>query len=452
MSRPSPDQELRLKPMLAYSAGSLPTGILLLAVGTWLMRLYCPSADETGRTLFVSPLWFGIASSIVMFMAAVTDLLVGYWSDRTRTRWGRRQPYIRFGTPFLALSFLLLWFPPVQRESLTNIVWLFVMLGGLHISFTVVVNPYLALMPEVWRSEPGRVRVSVWMAVFNTVAQIVAFAVFGQLSSSFSGGGELLGIHVPDGFKIAAFIVFLITIVGFLPTILGIRETPHGQDKNVPFDLLQASLHTLKNPAFLPYMGASAMLYAAQFLIQGTLPFLVVTQIVKDETQGDMVASLLLVGLVVVTAFLFPLADKLASRFSKRDLFMASLGSFAVVLPLVTLSGHISFIPAVVQVGFACALIAPGLAIGLVIPRAILADVMDFDTERTGFRREAMYNGMEGLLQKIAGGLAPLVQGTLFTYFGYTKEHPWGIVLCGVAGGVLSLLGMAAFKFYPLKK
>jgi Na+/melibiose symporter-like transporter len=97
-------------------------------------------------------------------------------------------------------------------------------------------------------------------------------------------------------------------------------------------------------------------------------------------------------------------------------------------------------------------LIAPGLAIGLVIPRALLADIMDLDTERTGYKREAMYNGMEGLLQKIAGGLAMLVQGALFSRFGFSAEQPWGIVLTGATAGVMALVGIIAFTRYPIQK
>ena len=442
----------KLRSMLAYSAGSLPTGFLLLAITTWLMRLYCPTADEEGRVLLVSPAVFGVASSLVMFLAAVTDPLVGFFSDRSRSASGRRLPFIKFGLVFLALSFLLVWFPPIAGESWINVIWLAVMFGGLHVSFTVVVNPYLALMPEVWRSDRGRVRVSAWMAAFNAVAQIVGFVVFGVLISSVTEGGSFFGLFVWDGFKISALICFVLTIVGFLPTLLWIRETPHSDDKEVPFGLLEAGWHTLKNPAFLPYIGAGAMLYAAQYLITMALPFLVVAQVVEDPGQGDLVASLMLLGLVLITAFLYPVAVKLAERFKKRDLMMLSLGSFALVLPLVTLSGQFAFVPPMIHLGVACALIAPGLAIGMVIPRAILADVMDHDAERTGFRREAMYNGMEGLLQKIAGGLAPLVQGLLFAYYGNTREEPWGIVLCGVAAGIMAVLGMMAFRFYPLKK
>ncbi|NOZ01712.1 MAG: MFS transporter [Deltaproteobacteria bacterium] len=447
---PDAESEARLKPMLAYSFGSLPTGFLLLAVTTWLMRLYCPTADEEGRVLLVSPAVFGIASSVVMLLAAVVDPLVGYFSDRSRNPAGRRLPFMKWGLP--CLSFLLIWFPPVQGESDLNVVWLVVMFGLLQVSFTLVVNPYLALMPEVWRSDGGRIRVSAWMAAFNAVAQIVGFVLFGVLISTVHDGGSFLGLFEWDGFKIAALISFVLTVLGFLPTLFWIKETPHCEDKEVSFGLIEAGWQTLRNPAFLPYIGAGAMLFAAQYLIVMALPFLVVAQIVDDPAQGDMVASLMLLGLVLFTALLYPVAVKLSERLKKRDLMMLSLGSFVIVLPLVTFTGQIPFVPAMLHLGIACALIAPGLAVGMVIPRAILADVMDFDAQRTGFRREAMYNGMEGLLQKIAGGLAPLVQGLLFTYYGNTREEPWGIVLCGVAGGVLALLGMIAFWFYPLEK
>lgn len=437
--------------MVAYAVGNLAAGIPLLAISTWAMRLYCPTEDEVERALLIEPAHYGAVSASVMVFAAFADLFVGFISDRTKSRLGRRLPYVLFGTPVLALAFLLLWFPPVNTLSFWNLLWFLIMLGLVHVSFTVVVNPYLALMPEVWRSDAGRVRVSVWMAVFNTIAQIMAFAVFGFLISSFADGGEILGLPVADGYKVAAAITFVFIMGGFMPTLLCIRETTATQEKAVPFDFWAAVLHTLRNPAFLPYMGASASLYAAQFLIVGTLPYLVVAVLIEDEKQADMIASLLLLGLVVITAFIFPVVDRLANRFKKKDLFMFSLISFAVVLPLVTLSGQIPAVPSIAQAIASCLLVVPGLAISLVIPRAVLAEVMDFDARRTGFRREAMYNGLEGLLQKAAGGLAPLIQGTLFSALGYSRAEPWGIVACGFAGGLLALAGALAFRRYPLE-
>ncbi len=438
--------------MLAYGAGNFPTGMLLLVVSSWLMRLYCPSEDEVGRVTLIDPWVFGLVSSVVMFFAAFTDVLVGYYSDRLKGPGGRRQPFMRWGLPFLALSFMLLWFPPIQDRSPLNIAWMVVMLGTLHVSFTVVVNPYLALMPEVWRSDPGRVKVSAWMAGWNAFAQIFAFVGFGLAIDSFMEGGDILGFHVPDGFKIAAVAGALFTVAGFLPTILKVRETPRSTDKEVPFGLLEAGWQTLKNPAFLPYIISGSMLYAAQFMVTAALPFLVVTKVVDDPKGGDLIAGYILLGMVLLTMVMFPFAEKVSTRFRKTHLYIFSLLSFAVLVPLSTLAGSIPGVPAMLHLVVVIALLSPGLAIGLVIPRAILAEVMDHDTKRTGYRREAMYNGMEGLIQKIAGGLAPLLQGFLFSAFGFSREQPWGIVLCGTAAGILSLAGFLAFLKYPLDR
>lgn len=450
---PTPHVDPGIGTMIAYSAGNLPVGMLLLVASTWLMRLYCPSADEVCRITIVDPKVFGLVAAVVMIVAAFTDVLVGYWSDHHRGPHGRRQPYMRWGLPFLALSFLLLWFPPGGERALVNIVWLTAMLGTLHISFTVVFNPYLALMPEVWRSDAGRVRVSAWMAGFNALAQVFAFVGFGfAIDALMDGGAEILGFHVPDGFKIAAVGGAILTVACMVPVLTRVRETPHTDDKNVPFGLVKAGWETLRNPAFLPYIISGSMLYAAQFMIVAALPFLVVTKVVEDPKEGDLLASLLLLGLVVVSSLLLPVVDRVAARVRKTHLYMGSLMVFAVMVPLATLAGSVPAVPPMAHLIAVLVVLAPALAIGFVIPRAILADVMDHDTERTGYRREAMYNGMEGLTQKIAGGLAMAFQGVLFSEFGFSKEHSLGIVLTGAAAGVLAVIGIIAFTRYPLKK
>jgi|GEM_PF-433357 len=475
--------------MIAYSMGSFPVGMLLLAAAVWLMRLYCPTAEEIeqGRVLLIDPAVFGIISAIVMFFGALADPLVGFYSDRMTGRRGRRMPFIRIGLPFLLAGFLLMWFPPlagvgghetgwlntlkdflsldfnVGSPTIVNAAWLGLMLLVLHVSFTVVVNPYLALMPEVWLSEGGRVRVSVWMSILNVVAQIFVFVVFGPMISYFMDGrGMFLGYDIQDGFKLAATFGTILTFVTFIPVLMFIRERPHSAAKDVPYGLVKAGWETLKNPAFIPYIVAGSMMYAGMFLVEAALPYVVATQVVGETSsfapmawllsQGaDTISGLMLLGLIIFSIIFYPVVDRMAGKFRKKTLFFVSLGSFLVVIPLVTLAGLLG-IPAWLQLAVCLLLIAPGLAIGLVIPRALLADIMDLDTERTGYKREAMYNGMEGLLQKIAGGLAMLVQGALFSRFGFSAEQPWGIVLTGATAGVMALVGIIAFTRYPIQK
>jgi GPH family glycoside/pentoside/hexuronide:cation symporter len=176
--------------------------------------------------------------------------------------------------------------------------------------------------------------------------------------------------------------------------------------------------------------------------------------------EGDDVTSYVLIALVGVSALCFAFVEPLTIRFGKRRLFMGSMAVFALMLPVTTLIGLIPRwmdfgesmlnLRLAVLVG-ACALIAPALAVALVVPRAILSEVMDYDTQRTGYRREAMYNGMEGLIQKVAMALIPFAVGELFAAFGYSEDRPWGIVLSGIAGGLMALGGIVCFWFYPLR-
>ena len=455
--------------MLAYSFGSFPVGMLLLAISVWLMRLYCPTPDEmaAGRPLLVDPAVFGLISAIVMFFGAIADPLVGFYSDRMRGAHGRRMPFIKIGLPFLLAGFLFVWFSPLAGLDNTaggwlNAFWLFINMLALQVSFTVVVNPYLALMPEVWQSDKGRVRVSIWMSIFNAIAQIFVFIVFGPMISNYMEGGTFLGFNVQDGFKLAATIGTIVTFATFLPVVAFIKERPHSAAKEVPWGLTKACWETLKNPAFVPYIIAGSMMYAGMFLVQAALPYVVATQVVGETSslapvawllaQGpDTVSGIMLLGLVVFSILFYPLVDKLAQNYRRKTLFFFTLATFLVIIPMVTLSGMLG-IPAWIQLAVCCLLIAPGLAVGLVVPRAILADIMDLDTERTGYRREAMYNGMEGLLQKIAGGLALMVQGFLFSQFGYSTAEPWGIVLTGAVAALMALVGIVSFRYYPIQK
>ena len=214
-------------------------------------------------------------------------------------------------------------------------------------------------MPEVWQSENGRVRVSIWMSIFNAFSQIFVFVVFGPLISNYMDGGTFLGFTIQDGFKLAAVFGTVLTFLTFIPVMAVIRERPHSTAKEVPFGFFQACWETLKNPAFIPYIIAGAMLYGGLFLVQAALPYVVVTQVVGETSsfppmawllsQGsDTISGLMMLGLVVLSIAFYPLVDRLAHKFRRKHLFMVSLSSFVVVIPIVTLSGMLG-IPAHVQ-------------------------------------------------------------------------------------------------------
>ena len=93
-----------------YASGSLGGNVLSRSLSLWLIFLFAPPIDSNLPTL-VPRLLLGALIPLVTFIDSVDDPLIGYWSDRTRSPWGRRIPFVLLATPLYVLTFALLWFP-----------------------------------------------------------------------------------------------------------------------------------------------------------------------------------------------------------------------------------------------------------------------------------------------------------------------------------------------------
>ena len=443
---------------LIYSLGNFPTSLTSQMVGAWLMLLYCP--PEADRPHLVTPAVFGAIMFALGIPSALADPTIGHFSDRTRSRWGRRMPYIIFGTPILVLSFILMWYPPVRGLSSVNAVWVTVTVFFYYMAFTAVVNPYLAIMPEVWQSDDGRVSVSVWMSVTNGLGVLFA-SLAGLVIEAIPPDTRWAGVRM-NGYTLTAIVFAAATVLFVYPTVLWIKETPHSASKEVPFSLFRSGWETLKNPAFLPYLGAVTFINTSTTLVVALLPYQV--KVLAGSTEGA--AGGLMAVLMVLAMACFPLVDKVTKLVSRRKLFLICCLGLGVILAAMSLMGWIpnptwtfrlpliGEFHLVGRLAFGIvilALAAPFVAAFLAIPRTLLADVMDYDQKLTGYRREAMYNGMESLIAKVAIGLAPAIMGFMFTHYGYTEGHALGIQLSALAGGVLTLMAFVCFLWYPFK-
>jgi len=87
-----------------------------------------------------------------------------------------------------------------------------------------------------------------------------------------------------------------------------------------------------------------------------------------------------------------------------------------------------------------------------VLPRPMLADIIDHDEKLTGYRREAIYNGMEGLFSRSASGLGWVLCALLFDVFGKSADQPMGIYLIGPLAGFVALLAVLGFRKYPFRQ
>jgi GPH family glycoside/pentoside/hexuronide:cation symporter len=120
-----------------------------------------------------------------------------------------------------------------------------------------------------------------------------------------------------------------------------------------------------------------------------------------------------------------------------------------LVFPLLSVAGLVPGVPKAAQILVLMAVAGIPLAGNYLFPATLTADIIDFDSARTGLRREATYYGAQNFVEKTATSVAPLLL-TLLLLFGRTADHPLGIRLVGPAAGVLLLVAYLVFRLYEL--
>ena len=433
------NRELPLSSKLLYASGSLGANITFQTIATWLIYFYAPP-DDADNARLVSIGLVGVVLVVGRVIEALDDPFVGYWSDRARTRWGRRLPFIVLGTPLLAVTFFLLWTPPIDHESAWNALYLFVLLEVFFLANTVVGGPYDALLPEIAVTSRDRVSVSAWKVLFGAIGAGLVFML----------GGPLIAVW---GFAGMGLFMAAVTFVSRYLPVLGVRRHVQREVAASRFRFGEAVRATLSNGQFLAFVPAFVLFTVAQVMLTQWLPFYV-DVVLRDTTVHLPFGTVLetteaKVTLLTAVFFLplmasIPVMSWLAQRTSKRAIYGGAMLLCGLYFPLLFFFGFLPGIPKLAQSFFVLGLGVP-LAGLFVFPQALLADIIDFDEQRTGERREALYYGVQATLQKMGLGLAAALFALVLAVFGKSAGDPLGIRLIGPVAGVCALAGYAVF-------
>jgi GPH family glycoside/pentoside/hexuronide:cation symporter len=456
MHEPSATPKLTLGQKTTFGLPSFAMNLSGALFGGWLTYFYLPPEDAgAGKIALVAASAFAVAQLVGRIVDAIADPLVGYWSDRSRNRLGRRLPFLLFGGPILAAAFLALWFPPFAPGSLANSTYLVATLCFYWFAFTLVVAPYFALIPEIAESSQERVHLSSSMAIFTVLGLAVGLGAVGSAQDNLPDGITLLGWHIPSGIQFMAVLAAVSLLFLFWAPLINIRERPYSEEKAVPKGLFKGLAIAFKNPAFRTYLAMAALIQMGLTMVIASIPYLA-TQILAaapgesgliPHEDGETWAGALQAVVVVLAALFIPLVNVLTARLGKRRLFVLS-GIIMTVVLLLTPATALFPDPAIPAILLFVSLAFP-VSAALVLPNAIYGDVVDFEAERTGVRREGTYTGATALLTKAGIGLAQAsVVGLLA--LGNTRAEPLGIFLCFPAGAVFVAIGTWIFSKHPI--
>ena len=435
------DGRMPLASRLLYASGSLGGNALGRSRDLWLVFFYLGDDDGDVERRGAA---FAIGAVLVIgrLIEAFDDPLIGYWSDSTRSRWGRRIPFVLAATPFMAIFFVLLWMPPNPGETMGNVIFLFAIFWFFNLFSTLSGGPMESLLPEIARRNDDRLSIVGWQVAFGVVGTAVAFIASGLLVDAF--GFVAMAIIVAA----VAFASRYIALTGAWRRSIEVSKEIYAEDQKVERPSVWQSITTcLRNDQFLVFLPSFVLYSVGVQIITGVMPFYVESVLGRDE-PGTMVAVLSACALGVLMLIL-PVAILLARRRSKRQVYGWGMLFAGLYFPLFAIAGFLPGIPVVAQGITYALLIGVALAPVQTFPNALIADITDYDTVRTGERREATYYATQQTLEKIAGAAGPGILIALLA-LGSTAEDPLGIRLVGPVAGVLALAGYVVFRRFWL--
>jgi GPH family glycoside/pentoside/hexuronide:cation symporter len=342
--------------------------------------------------------WFATFWFVFTIYNAFNNPLLGFLSDRTRTRWGRRIPYVLFvGLPY-AVCFALLFTAPFDGR--TNPVGLLLYFGiaivvweGLY---TAIATGYYGLLPEMFGEYRERTDVAAKMNIFQTIALVLGAALPPLLASLLGWAGMATILAV----------ISVIAIYAGYPALFERKELQ--TDTSYPF--LVSLKATFLNKSYLTAAGAQAMRFFSTGMLQMGILFYL-----KYSLKVDAGLATVILGIAFLVAMLtlYPWRNWVANKLdSRRTLMIANAIMILGIIPM-------AFSPNILFTYITAIIIGIGLGGLVLIGDVIMTEVVDEDEVKTGYQRAGMYFGMIGFLVTLSGLLVSTVFGLMMPAFGY---------------------------------
>ena len=375
---------------------------------------------------------------------AVSDPLMGSLSDRTRSRYGQRKPYIWAGLIPFGISFALLWTVPNASQSMMFILAASAL--AFHaVIYTVVQVPYMALTPELAPEYETRTSLSSYRVGFGTLASLIAAAAPPLLVASLNGAAGLPG-EARFGWIMMGVIFGAVMSLSYLIMALSVRE-PIG----VREEVAQPPFHSiLATPGYLRLIALFVSVTLGLGIVSSMLPFYLASLQLNPSEQT------LILGLLFVMAIVaLPLWNLISGRLSKSPTLALGLAVLVVGLLFTVFAAPSAglSLPLILSV----ALAGVGTGAALLFPWAMLPDVVEFDRLAHGARREGLLYAGFTFAQKSAFALGAGLNALVLELTRYSATAPsasqaaitWMVGPASCAAFGLALL--LAWR-YPIRK
>ncbi len=442
--------KLPLKRAIAYATGQLGWALVIGIIINYLVYFYLPPGGAGLPRLIPEVYFFGFISIIGLItmggrlLDAVTDPWIASLSDRSGARMGRRKAFMAAGgLPMVVLMFLV--FNPPHAESISfNLVWLSVSVLLFYIAFTSYNVPYTALVAELGHNPQERLNLCTYISVTYFLGTVIA----AQAPVLFGIVEDMFGLSRVEAVQTTFGLLGLVALVCLYVPVFLVDENKYSAGEPSSTPLLESLRLTFRSRQFVIFALSDLVYWIFMTILQTGLIYYVTVLLRQPEDFYSFLFILMMGGSFIC----YPLVNLVAKKTGKKPVLLFSLALFSLALLLTTQAG-LDWIPLPLAMqGYVLVFLAffPLAAYGI-LPNAIVADLAENDSLRTGSHREAIYFGARNFMMKLGQMIAMLVFTSLLV-FGRDVGDDLGVRLTSLAGVAFCILSLVFLYLYKEKR
>ncbi len=400
MRQQNDQQPLSRKTLLGFGIGSLGTGIYSITPSVLLLYFMTD-------TLGVAPGLAALAVALPKFWDVVTDPVMGVISDNTRTRWGRRRPYLLAGAILMSVSFVFLFSVPDFATPTGSFIYVMVIYVISATAYTVFAVPYISMPAEMSTDPHERTIIMSWR-MFFAMSGLLLGSVMSPLLVEWFGGGR-------QGYAAMSFIVGGFCALAMLTTFVATKHVPNAQYTQAPTSVKTAAKAGLANKPFLVLIGT----YVLQLVGIGT--FTACAPYYFDYVLGrdGSTAGLFFLFFFGATTLSMPLWATVCRNIGKLRAYFVAVVLYAVLSLCFLAPGAATPLTLIYSLAAVMGLPFGGI---MMIPFSMLTDTIALDTNTRGQRQEGVFTGLWTAGEKTGLAFGPLVAGSVLALAGFIES------------------------------
>lgn len=439
------------KTIICYCLPQFAVGLFTTMLNNYLIYFYQPTANS-GLPVLITQGYvvagvltvIGFIKALGHIIDAVSDPVVAGISDKSRHKDGRRIPFMKwYAVPFAASAVLIFWSP--SQDPLFNNIWLAIFIWAYYIFYTLYMIPHNALLPEMVRKEDRLVDAYTWNSLFFVVGSMLGYATTAIVAIMKKIGAEPL-----MAWRLTFLSFALVGVVLLLIPALTIREKDYVSSTRPNTNLSDSLKHAFSNRHFVVVTLGQLFEGTGMSFFQACIMYYITELMGIPEEQSVIIMATSIVGSLV----LYPFINKWTKNKGKKIPMITGCLVFALAQCIICFAGYFPEEYAM-QTALAFALfVSLPFAVLNIIPSAMMADVIRYDTIKTSINQEGTFAAAKSFVTKMGTSIATMIVPSLVVIGALSGQSVGqkGLILTAVVGAVFTLISVGIYARYDEKE